>query len=57
MRCAAYPIVPEPGPVPPGPDPVRLRLRLRLTLGLRREGGHWTAAHAHRSFPGPTGAA
>jgi uncharacterized protein (TIGR02246 family) len=26
-------------------------LRLRLTLGLRKEGGRWTVAHEHHSFP------
>jgi uncharacterized protein (TIGR02246 family) len=26
-------------------------LRLRLTLGLRRQGGRWTVAHEHHSFP------
>ncbi|MEE1939664.1 SgcJ/EcaC family oxidoreductase [Streptomyces sp. TRM 70361] len=25
--------------------------RLRLTLGLRKEGGRWTVAHEHHSFP------
>ncbi|WP_421119689.1 YybH family protein [Aquihabitans daechungensis] len=25
--------------------------RLRLTLGLRKEGGAWTVAHEHHSFP------
>jgi uncharacterized protein (TIGR02246 family) len=25
--------------------------RLRLTIGLRKEGGRWTVAHEHHSFP------
>ncbi|HEX5713718.1 MAG TPA: SgcJ/EcaC family oxidoreductase [Solirubrobacterales bacterium] len=25
--------------------------RLRLTLGLRKQGGRWTVAHEHHSFP------
>ncbi|OEV09655.1 uncharacterized protein (TIGR02246 family) [Streptomyces sp. Amel2xB2] len=25
--------------------------RLRLTFGLRKEGGRWTVAHEHHSFP------
>jgi uncharacterized protein (TIGR02246 family) len=29
--------------------------RLRLTLGLRKEGGRWTVAHEHHSFPDTTG--
>jgi uncharacterized protein (TIGR02246 family) len=27
---------------------------LRLTLGLRKEGGRWTVAHEHHSFPDDT---
>jgi uncharacterized protein (TIGR02246 family) len=27
--------------------------RLRLTIGLRKEGGRWTVAHEHHSFPLP----
>ena len=29
--------------------------RLRLTLGLRKEGGRWTVAHEHHSFPDTSG--
>ncbi len=25
--------------------------RLRLTIGLRKQGGRWTVAHEHHSFP------
>ena len=28
--------------------------RLRLTVGLRKEGGRWTVAHEHHSFPAET---
>ena len=27
--------------------------RLRLTIGLRKQGGRWTVAHEHHSFPLP----
>jgi uncharacterized protein (TIGR02246 family) len=27
--------------------------RLRLTVGLRKQGGRWTVAHEHHSFPLP----
>ena len=30
-------------------------IRLRLTLGLRKEGGRWTVAHEHHSFPDTSG--
>jgi uncharacterized protein (TIGR02246 family) len=26
-------------------------IRLRLTIGLRKQGGRWTVAHEHHSFP------
>jgi uncharacterized protein (TIGR02246 family) len=29
--------------------------RLRLTIGLRKEGGRWTVAHEHHSFPDISG--
>ncbi|MFG2449403.1 YybH family protein [Streptomyces sp. NPDC048512] len=29
-------------------------MRLRLTLGLRKEGGRWSVAHEHHSFPDDT---
>jgi len=29
--------------------------RLRLTIGLREEGGRWTVAHEHHSFPDISG--
>ena len=29
--------------------------RLRLTIGLRKEGGRWTVAHEHHSFPDTSG--
>jgi uncharacterized protein (TIGR02246 family) len=28
-------------------------VRLRLTIGLRKQGGRWTVAHEHHSFPLP----
>jgi uncharacterized protein (TIGR02246 family) len=28
--------------------------RLRLTIGLRKQGGRWTVAHEHHSFPLPS---
>ncbi|MCX4918536.1 SgcJ/EcaC family oxidoreductase [Streptomyces sp. NBC_00687] len=29
-------------------------MRLRLTVGLRKEGGRWSVAHEHHSFPDDT---
>ena len=42
LRCGTEPELKE------NPDN-----RLRLTIGLRKQGGRWTVAHEHHSFPLP----